>query len=231
MKVKTIVNYFALCRDKATISLPARKDEIHHLTFSPAESSFYTAAKARTVSLLENAIALDYTRRGVYLNALSWLNSLRLICNHGVFHSRRNNPDSSGEFPIAAKPWDIITAQRAFQNMICAGAALCVGCASDLTDIMLEESLNCAIPSLKPLLSECLFLLCGSCRLRCAKEPQNSLACPHEPRCRAIEISSTSSTSIVFNSGGPVPLLNLAEMPTKIRALVAGLQDCHEEKR
>lgn len=71
------------------ISLPTHVDQIHRLGFSPAEREMYDAAKARTADMLDDAISSGSTRRGLYLNALQWLNALRLICNHGVLETRR----------------------------------------------------------------------------------------------------------------------------------------------
>lgn len=217
-----MVNYVTLCRTKAVVNLPKRSDQIHRIEFSPEEKKIYESAKVQTTQLLDNANVIDYTKRITYLNALQWLNALRLICNHGVMHSTRENGQASIDKSARSGTWSSSSAQIAFDNMLSAGAAICVGCSVDLSSNTTEMP--------KPRLSECMFLLCGSCLLRCHSDSLMSSACLHNPKCLSMEVSliSPDPTQQLRRS---IPVMKPTEVPTKLKALLADLQSCvHSEK-
>lgn len=83
LRLKTLVRAITISRTKTVIELPSRVDEIHHLDFTSAEREKYEAEKVRARVLLERAISSG-NRSGKTFNALSLLNRLRLICNHGL---------------------------------------------------------------------------------------------------------------------------------------------------
>lgn len=90
-----LVNSVTLRRTKATISLPKRNDEIHVLEFEYDEAQLYEKIKAQTRQKIEELG--DLLPSHTFLNALKWINDLRVVCNHGVAfeHSHsRFNPDS-----------------------------------------------------------------------------------------------------------------------------------------
>jgi len=91
LRLKKLVNFVSLCRSRAVINLPKQIDEIHRLNFSAAERAMYDSARDKTASMLDNAICEEYTQRGLYLNALRWLNTLRYICNHGLVNARQDD--------------------------------------------------------------------------------------------------------------------------------------------
>ena len=229
LRLKALVNCVVLCRTKVIIDLPKRSDEIHYLSFSAAENSIYETAKIRTSRLLDTAIATDYARRGTYINALQWLNALRLICNHGILHSKR----LGNEFAIGVAggfgTWNALAAQKAFESLLCAGAATCVGCSIDVVEATSEDlNMNTTqVPRFR--LSECLFLLCGTCILRCSVDSSNSSACAHTPKCRTFEVSLPGATAS-FSSRKTIPPLDPAEIPTKLKALIADIQKLQREK-
>ncbi|KAL9116700.1 MAG: hypothetical protein Q9187_006773, partial [Circinaria calcarea] len=229
LRLKALVNCVVLCRTKAIVDLPERSDKIHYLSFSAAENSIYEKAKIRTSRLLDIATDTDYARRGTYINALQWLNTLRLICNHGILHSKRWSNKLATGVAGGSGTWNALAAQKAFESLLCAGAAICVGCSIDVVEATSEDlNMNTTqVPQFR--LSECLFLLCGSCVLRCSVDSSNSSACAHSPKCRTFEVSLPGATAS-SQSRKTIPPLDPAEIPTKLKALVADIQKSQREK-
>lgn len=83
LRLKALVRAITISRTKAVVDLPTRIDEIHHLNFTPDEREKYDAAKGQSRAHLEEAIASNKQGTKTF-NALSLLNNLRLICNHGL---------------------------------------------------------------------------------------------------------------------------------------------------
>jgi SWI/SNF-related matrix-associated actin-dependent regulator of chromatin subfamily A3 len=187
LRLKTLVNYVTLCRTKCVVNLPRRFDQIHHLDFSSSEQEIYDPAKIRRADMLYDAIMSGSERSGLYSNALQWLNALRLICNHGVLESRRGQVLSEKEGDDDKEEWNERKAQAAFQEMLCAGAAICSNCTANLSESY--ESPGQDSSDLGPLrLLSCLQLLCDTC----FQEKSEELccpACPSDSRCSAIEVS------------------------------------------
>lgn len=223
LRLKTLVNYVTLCRTKAVINLPKRSDLIHRLDFSAEENKIYESTKRRTFQLLAKANDTDYAKQGFYLNALQWLNSLRLICNHGVMHSTREMSQASMNHTVGSGTWSSCSAQTVFDNMLSAGAAICVGCSLDLTEATCGNINLTTTKVPKPQLSECMFLLCGSCILRCRNDSLMSSACHHKPKCLSMEVSLTRSAE-TRQSRRAIPAMKPSEVPTKLKALLADLQ-------
>ena len=223
-KLKMLVNCTVLCRDKATINLPPRSDEIYYLDLSHEEGKVYNAAKTRTTELLNSVIAEQHTQKGAYLNALQWLNDLRLICNHGVQHkarTRNNHNEIIGEGSIA---WNRNIAQDAFVTMIAAGSAVCAGCSNNLVESLTEDDVLEEPEGLQPLLSECLFLLCGSCRMRSVEDPSFLSRCDHSPRCPSVEVGLSNFSTGLREQEESSEQMEISETPTKVKALLEGLQ-------
>jgi SWI/SNF-related matrix-associated actin-dependent regulator of chromatin subfamily A3 len=226
LRLKRLVNLITLCRTKAVVDLPKRIDQIHHLDFSLAEHKAYESAKSRTTEMLKEAVSIDYTKRVTYLNALQWLNNLRLICNHGVIqHSQCKNTKSESD-----SSWNLQTAQKAFENMLYAGAAICVGCTNNLVEATYEDAALNMIDLPQPRLSECLFLICGSCISRSSPYLGFS-GCSHSPKHPTFTVSLTISSES-YRTEDACQIMTQTEMPTKIRALLESLQRCEKgEKR
>lgn len=229
LRLKTLVNYVTLCRTKSVVNLPRRFDQIHHLDFSSSEQEIYDAAKIRTADMLDDAIMSGSERRGLYLNALQWLNALRLICNHGVLESRRGQVLAEKEGDDDKEEWNERKAQAAFQEMLCAGAAICSNCTANLSEsyeIPGQDSSD-----LGPLrLLSCLQLLCDSC----FQEKSEQLccpACPSDSRCSAIEVSVFEDAAACSPACSPRKSISDADMPIKLKALVKNLEDTRDSKR
>ena len=212
------------------MNLPQRHDEIHHLDFNSLEAADYDAAKIRTANMLNDTIMSGSQHRGIYLNALKWLNTLRLICNHGVLESRRMRTVSDRQGDDRGEEWDGKRAQAIFREMQCAGAAVCSTCTINLSESFCENPGQDLSDLGRSRLFSCLRLLCDGC----FQENSQAACCPacrSEPRCAAIEISLDEDSEASYprpNPGGPI---DEADMPTKLRALVRDLENTRESKR
>jgi SWI/SNF-related matrix-associated actin-dependent regulator of chromatin subfamily A3 len=218
LRVKTLVNFVTLFRTKAVIDLPKRYDEVHHLDFSPAEDEIYQKIRTQTYQMFTNAITSKNLQKGVYINALQWLNQLRLFCNHGVMQSKM-----SAEF-TGKGTWTLRKAQRMFDDMFRAGDALCIVCYVNLVDVTPEAvSANATeLPHAK--MFQCLHLICGSC-IGETMESSRCPACPRGSGYQSFEVSTTSELSPRLPLSKTLPLMNSTDIPTKIVALLASLRD------
>jgi SWI/SNF-related matrix-associated actin-dependent regulator of chromatin subfamily A3 len=218
LRVKTLVNFITLFRTKAVIDLPERYDEVHHLDFSPAEDEIYQKIRTQTHQMFTNAVTSKNLQKGVYMNALQWLNQLRLFCNHGVMQSKVCT-DFTGK-----GTWTLHKAQRMFNNLLRAGDALCIICYVNLADVTPEDVNANATELPHPRMYQCLHLICGSC-IGETMESSRCPACPNGNGYQSFEASAIPVPSPQSPLSKTLPLMNSAEIPTKIMALLASLRD------
>jgi len=183
-KLKRLIRYLSLCRTKAIIDLPRRRDVIQYIDLGPEEAMFYQVARDRTVQNLDEALAYNPVAPGMYLNALEWLNELRLICNHGLMHTRRElqkGPASAS----AAGPWNKTEAKKAFRTLVDAGSAICKLCHANMAAGSGEAD---SFEHSKPTLSQCLTVICGSC-IQNHLNGEQVPGCGCSPVCPKAEVS------------------------------------------
>ncbi|KAF7855286.1 uncharacterized protein EAF02_011545 [Botrytis sinoallii] len=154
LRLKTLVRAITISRTKTVIELPSRVDEIHRLDFTSAEREKYEAEKVRARVLLERAISSG-NQSGKIFNALSLLNRLSLICNHGMLQ--------------LTPTIDHIVSQE----------SEVVACCSMCGDYLQEEVFGGPFPSgidtqRQPLCEQCILQEGDSCD----RSPSNSSDCP-----------------------------------------------------
>ena len=219
-KLKTLVNCLSLRRPKETINLPARHDQTIPVDFSDVERCHYEKVKHGTLRRIDSA---DQGKPGAtFLNALKWVNELRLVCNHGVANSH-----TFKEFeqePIAEVGWGKVEAQDYFDRLDHADLAKCSKCEQDLASTMTDED-HCDEPSI----SETLELLCTSC---VSSEGESSTrlmrVCNHLPRGSAVAptaIEGEYSSDRKFTITHGQTLLVRGYTPSKIKRVVQDLAD------
>lgn len=133
--------------------------------------------------MIDNAMEGNLMLPGQYLNALQCLNELRLLCNHGLAHAKRNADKSLTIMPQDTQVWNKSTANRAFETIVCDEEVVCSICRNILGDGGHGAS-SSEFP--KSFLSKCLNLTCGSC-VKDALGGQS--ICLHTPVCKSIEVS------------------------------------------
>lgn len=229
-RMKKLVNCMSLCRTKAIIDLPKRKDSIRKLGFSPEEQEYYDKVKEGTIRKLDAAISTNPLQPGQYLNALQWLNELRLICNHGLVHSNREVHKTVNITPQNTQVWNKSTANKAFETIVTAGQAICSVCGNSLSDGAGEGSSS---ENPKPYLARCITLTCGSC-VRDSPSGMPVPTCSCMPLCKSVEVSWTPGAAANTGKGSSRTLPDIPEehISTKLKTLLEDLQTCPEgEKR
>lgn len=136
-RLRILLSCIVLRRPKKLIDLPARKDEIHYLTFSPEEREQYDNIKAQTIHKLD--LALDKGRASNCINALQWLTALRLSCNHG--------PECYRPTFLENNEWNEGIAAKAFEDLVHNEEAICHQCNQDLSSRLTEGMEDEAVPS------------------------------------------------------------------------------------
>jgi len=228
-KLKKLVNYMSLCRPKSVVKLPTREDEIHSLDFTPSERELYENAKQRTKKKLDDALATNPMQSGKYVNALQWLNQLRLICNHGHLQSKKGDENIPAQMPEQEISWDKETAQIAFDSLIASGTASCSMCMEEITEATFDASGEDEVKLRKPVLSMCLTLLCGSCLL---ERDAEIACCTNHPKCRSTEVTWTDTrTARPTTVKKVLPKMSEDMIPTKLKALMTSLKDRGKDEK
>ena len=218
-KLKMLINCLSLRRPKTTIKLPAREDSTIRLHFSDAEEKHYrevqNAARSKLHSLDEYPQA-----SASFMNALQWLNKLRLVCNHG-FHDRSIATKALPSSQDSNFKWSEAEAQSRFDHLDHVGLAKCSApdCGQDLSSALSSEGDDSNID--EPRLEESLELLCSSCHEKRAVERSVKFfkVCNHLPRCK-----SSKSESLDGQIFGKVSSNRDIPIPTKIKAVVEALE-------
>jgi SWI/SNF-related matrix-associated actin-dependent regulator of chromatin subfamily A3 len=223
LRLKALVKAITIRRTKTVVFLPPRVDEIHHLTFAPDELDLYEAAKKQTIALLDDAIS-SRSQSNKAFNALQRLNTLRLICCHGVL-ARSNKV--MGNVPPAhdfAESWNYSEPETSFYGQFM-DSATCAQCGSNLSQF-LESSTDGGLYSRQPI-SKQNRILCEQCK----PEPESlhSIQISRQDRKRFLDGLPSPSPSRDEEDQLVAPT---ASMPTKIKALIADILRHHaNEKR
>lgn len=221
-KLKTLVNCLALRRPKTTIELLPKRDELVNLEFSTEELEDYQRVKNQTVYQLDNVGGEGGGTK--FLNALKWVNELRLMCIHGM-------KDSGETYKFEKHPlaWSVQEAQARFNQLDGVGLAKCsnAACCRDLSSA--ESSETGADNEDEPWISESLELWCSLCFKGQSKMDTKILQiCNHLPRCPQ-KHGAVDEEGMSFpkpDSSARTSLLtpkNDDRLPTKVRKLLQDL--------
>lgn len=180
MKLRTVVNSLSLRRPKTTVHLPHRTDEIKVLELEVRERDHYEMVKAQAA---QRITTIDSQNNALtFLNALHYVNELRLVCNHGV---RRKGDLKQIAVAKSARPTlTAETAQDLFDEMCETGLAVCSDpdCRQDISSTMSSEADMNRME--EPHLADTSELLCSVCfKGRESKFGTFFTVCNHLPRC------------------------------------------------
>lgn len=219
LRFRKLVNYISLCRTKAVIDLPNRENDIIFLDFNSKEREYYDAVKCTTIKKMDEVFNHSPFEPSQRLNALQWLNELRLICNHGLIHLRKITDKVMNQLLDGEQPWNSKTAGMAFETLAKTGQAVCQLCQANFMEGTGEAS-NSDLP--KPSLSKCLTLICGSC-IQGGPAGQMVPTCSCTPRCPKVNVSWAPEFPET-GSEKQLPSLKSGEVSTKLQALLGSLQ-------
>ncbi|MCJ1473085.1 alpha-1,6-mannosyltransferase [Lambiella insularis] len=179
-KLKTLVNCISLRRPKTTVKLPHRYDQTVYLDFNEPERRYHDRIRTTTRSKLYDAYQLGSSMN--FINALQWVNELRLICNHGITNIKATSILTDVSQRLSK--WNPHEAQMVFDQLDDAGLAKCSNpeCFEDLTSALSSETDTQNID--EPRIEQSLELLCFSCFHARENKPAGFLkVCNHLPRC------------------------------------------------
>ncbi|MCJ1385512.1 alpha-1,6-mannosyltransferase [Xylographa soralifera] len=218
-KLKTLVNCISLRRPKSTVELLDRRDDMVYIDFNNEEKQHYQRVRSSTLSNLHTAGEEGSSAN--FINALKWLNELRLICNHGLTNTRATQfLNDTGSRKTS---WDNLEAQLLFDQLDQAGLAKCSNpdCSQDLTSALSSGTDTKHME--EPRLEESLELLCSSCfQSRVGKSNKSFKVCNYLPRCKSQE---TVQEAVAHEPRG----LYYGEIiPSKIGRLVKDLCEAPE---
>lgn len=226
-KLKILVNCLSIRRPKTTIELLPRTDDRADLVFSQQELEDYQRIKTRTLRCIKSIESHGQEQGGAtFLNALKWVNELRLTCNHGM---RNQTETQQAEQP--APTWSMCEAQARFDQLDEVGLAKCSNttCCQDLSSALSSEI--SAEHDDEPWISELLELWCSTCcndQIRGANKVYK--ICNHLPRrFQKLVESECTSTKSSQTTCSPASSQGLARdvehhrLPTKIRRLIQDL--------
>ena len=226
-KLKTMVNCLSLRRPKDTIELLPRSDEVYHLVFNRREQQDYDRAKSSTLSCIDH-FGSNSEERGskTLINALKWLNILRLICNHG---SRSSEQMQKAEVERCRSEWNPREAQNRFDQLDAAGLAKCsnLACRQDLSSVPSNEADT--EHEDEPWIGELLEIWCCVCFKEKSRQAINAYkVCNHIPRFFQ-ESNTLDDLNDASNSTASPPLslgiasANGENVPTKVKRLIEDL--------
>lgn len=221
-KLKTLVNCLSLRRPKETIDLPARLDEPRYTDFSPVEWYQYQKLRDGARHQLDSA---QGSRVGTtFMNALKWVNQLRLLCNHGTVG--QVSMTAQRQLP-SHEDWNDASAQTSFDELDQGGLAECsnASCKQDLSSVLTDEE-HCD----EPFISETLDLFCSSCvALEGEAASRLRKVCNHHPRRPTKPAPAPMSHRPV--TGGLIPIAEGQSLvasnviPSKIKRVVQDLEE------
>lgn len=210
-RLKHLLSFLMLRRSLNDV-LPLRNDFIQTLEFDSQESEAYRQAAKMALVSMDNVLQSSHETRG-YANALQKINTLRSICNHGLLSSGTDpEPSKHADFPEEAA-WDQAADQGVLDQVHGLGSKLnCLGCEQPMNNVTRSHE----FPRFCHL-TQCHRRRCTECF---DTSTYGTSPCYCEPLCSSIEL----------NMGVPKLAGNLQlpskqqKFPTKIRALVADLQ-------
>lgn len=110
-RLKTLLKFIMLRRHKDVLHLPKRTDIVMPIKFDDQDKAKYDQAKGATIRYLDDIISSE-TRGNGYVNAISKINALRMVCNLGCCTDSRISTsdaapsESSSEAPLGDEDSD-----------------------------------------------------------------------------------------------------------------------------
>ncbi|KAF2273459.1 uncharacterized protein EI97DRAFT_452386 [Westerdykella ornata] len=216
-RLKRLAHCLILRRAKRTIDLPPRRDTTCPVDFNTAERTLYENVRQQTLRKAEDALLhSDLSSSGIFVNFLQQIESMRLVCNLGIFyHNRHEQPSSHESSEWTSMAQETFNVHREMEIIACAQCRSILELGNAFTD---DSS------SHNPHFSRCLQYTCPDCSHK-TRLAGHRLVCGHTPRCPVAPISLTSD-SIEESIGGLMHPTQTSppELPSKVRALIADLK-------
>lgn len=222
LRLKTLVRHITISRTRAVVNLPKRIDEVHHLDFSIAERQFYEAAKFQVITLLDRAISSNSEGITTF-NALQKLNTLRLICSHGLLVQKSLPERTRIISESGAQIWNEVSAESLFDDDdIGSEFSAFSDSSNDLTEGLFDDPQYLA-PYCAQVKSSQPGHMLGERRHLDHQDNSNDPISTHKvPRYQTRSLHASASTKSMNNDQAIID-----SMSTKIKALMSSLQECY----
>lgn len=218
-RLKHLSASLILRRPVTTIALPPRRDLHIPVVFSNEERHAYEVIRNKAIISIDQALhpGTNPSSSDTYINILQQIESMRLICNLGMFYESRHRDILLG----LQQGWAAL-AQQVFNAQRQIGTIICMQCSSN---IGLSETLFDTIDGKREgQYFRCLKFCCGECMERLF-ESKTEIRCGHIPHC------PTGTVSLVGQATEDVPSLGMPpepqtglELPSKIKALIKDIK-------
>ncbi|KAK3989021.1 SNF2 family N-terminal domain-containing protein [Cladorrhinum sp. PSN332] len=224
IRLKKLLGYVMLRRSAEVITLPSRSDHRITLQLEAREREQYDKAKEQAIRRLDDAFFCENAKLG-YINALSKINTLRLICNLGELNSKTvdttEHPNQECQKAFShSSTWDLTTATAMLHELPLLGVPYtCANC-----KVSIEGSQTESVPQ-SVLLTQCLSLWCSSCIPEAfSVETMTNTYCACQSFCPHVRLPFSSAVNV---GSSPLPPSSLhdgnRQYPAKIRALISDL--------
>lgn len=228
-RLKKLLKFVMLRRTGGVLELPPRSDHRVLLRLGKRERQNYNKAKERTIQSLDD-IFYSGNPTAAYINVLSKINTLRMICNLGSHASLKHSKDTGSplsEIPSRETIWNEETAQVALCQFPLFGIPfVCTNC-----QISIEPASSPAFrrpgrlsPGLAPyvFLTRCLCLWCSACLMESPTDSVPIAYCDCDIPCPSerLSLDSISTASTPLECRPQVSTPKGREYPVKIQALV-----------
>jgi SNF2-related domain len=215
-RLKHLSASLLLRRGKGTIHLPPRRDTKCPVGFTNDERTIYNSAREQTIMRIDEALQKnsEISRIGIYVNALQQIESLRLICNMGLYYHTRHNKSLEAE---DFSGWSGV-AQQTFNSQREMGPIICLQCPGtlELTDDLITTQQDARF-------FKCLRFICGDCSHKLSSG-RHSVSCGHRPACSVASVSINSSELEEIPNLTSLSAKSLTQsLPSKVEALIADL--------
>jgi SWI/SNF-related matrix-associated actin-dependent regulator of chromatin subfamily A3 len=98
-RLKKLVEYLALRRSQAAIELPERTDTVQYLDFNPMELAEYRQLELPILEMLDDALINEGCQSGMYMHALTKVNSLRKFFATLAYSHRPSTVEAGSTIP------------------------------------------------------------------------------------------------------------------------------------
>ena len=220
-RLKGLSRCLILRRAKRTINLPSRRDVKCPIEFSKEERALYDYIRQQTITKIDDDLLHDgeFSKPSSYVNFLQQIESMRLVCNLGLYYNTRHDKARSRDaLNWASMAQETFNIQREMETIMCSQCSSIL----EMTESLWDEGL----PQESPQFSRCLKYACAECSHKLQVHGQK-MACGHTPLCPVAPVSiSNSAFEEVFGnfSKSSKATQNPQSFPSKVEALVADLK-------
>lgn len=227
-RLKKLLSFAMLRRLNHILALPKRTDTVIPLEFDDKDAAKYDVAKQATIQFLDDIVSSETVANG-YMNAISKINALRMICNLGsCMHtgdSSLSNSASKGSAAERVHGPSALTDESSAYDGLTELSSTCTICGNMGSFSPLPSSGN-VVPNTKP--SEPYLPSSNDCD-RCWSCFADAIGVMGSPENSVLQFQQDSQVPFIESAQGYTG--SSVAFPTKIKALVIDLKGQRQAMR